>query len=160
MFCKTGSEQYIADNINNLDKSIQAYAPTRIVQEKRKGKWEENEKLLIPSYVFIYTKETIDFNILKKVQGIYKVLEYEEGVKELIGSDLEYALWIYKHKGKIGISKTLLEGSKVKVVDGPLTDGIGTIIKLDRHKRRVWVEFDFDGIKRKVSLSVIDITSY
>ena len=91
--------------------------------------------------------------------GAYKVLEYQTGQRELIGSDYEYASWIFRHNGRIEPSKALVEGDIIKVIDGPLKDGIGTIFKLDRHKRRAWVEFDFYENKHKVSLSVVDIKS-
>lgn len=157
LYCKTGSEGVIARRAVELFNGAVAYAPVRVVQEKRKGVWEEREQILIPGYVFLYLEEEADLSIVRNMAGAYKILQYQTGFRELIGSDYEYASWVYKHKGRIGPSKALIEGSIVKVVDGPLSDGIGRIIKLDRHKRRAWVEFDFDGKIQKVSLSVVDI---
>lgn len=159
VFCKTGSEKSVVDSIHALDAQLKAIAPVRVLQEKRKGNWELQEQSLIPGYVFIYTEEEVPFEALKSRIGVYKILEYQTGVRELMDSDYEYASWIYRHDGRIQPSRALMEGSSVRVVDGPLMDGLGTIIRIDRHKRRAWVEFDFDGSKRTVSLSVIDITS-
>ena len=159
VFCKTGSENVIAKHINAIDNTIEAIVPVRVLQEKCNGKWVERERLLIPGYVFIYTKNEVSFDAVKTLTGVYKVLEYQTGQRELIGSDYEYAVWIYRHNGRIEPSKALFEGNTIKVIDGPLIDSIGTIIKLDRHKRRAWVEFNFDGKIQKVSLSVIDICS-
>jgi transcriptional antiterminator NusG len=88
---------------------------------------------------------------------VYKVLGYGTDSRELLDNDYQYAMWIYRHCGNIETSKVILEGSTVRVVDGPLVDGIGTIIRIDRHKRRAWVEFDFYGKKHTVSLSIEDI---
>lgn len=158
VFCKTGSENAIAQRVNAMSSGIKAIVPVRVLQEKYKKKWIERERLLIPGYVFVYAKREISFRKLIKMTGAYKVLEYQSGKRELIGSDYEYALWVYTHNGRIGTSKVLVEGDTVKVIDGPLKDGIGEILKLDRHKKRAWVEFNFYGNTQKVSLSVVDIT--
>ena len=131
----------------------------RVLQERYKKKWIEREHLLIPGYVFVYVEKELPFDNFIGFTGAYKVLEYQTGKRELIGSDYEYASWVYRHNGRIKPSRALVEGDIIKVIDGPLKDGVGTILKLDRHKRRAWVEFDFYGKKHRVSLSVVDITS-
>lgn len=158
IFCKTGLEKNIALHINSLHPEATVISPARVLMEKKKGQWTDCEKPLIPGYIFIYSEEEPLFDKIKALTDVYKVLSYQDGTKELMGADLEYANWLYKHNGKIGPSKALVEGSTVKVTDGPLKDGIGKIIRLDRHKRRAWVEFEFAGKKQKVSLSVVDIT--
>lgn len=153
IFCKTGVEKKIAENINKVDKNIKALAPIKIVQEKRRGKWESKERLLLPGYVFLYSEDEINSEIRNKVSNIYKLLNYEEGLRELMGTDYEYSMWLYRHHGSINSSKVLKEGKKVTVIEGPLLDGVGQIVRLDKHKKRVWIEVDFDGIKRTLSLS-------
>ena len=139
--------------VTTLDNRFEAIAPVRILQEKRKGKWEQREQILFPGYVFLYAKEEIEFKLIRKIPGLYKILDYESGFKELRGKDYEYSMWVYRHQGHIETSKVLTIGRTVKVIDGPLLDGFGTIVKLDKHKRRIWVEFEFDGQMRTVSLS-------
>jgi transcription antitermination factor NusG len=153
VFCKTGFEKDVAQRLNTIDNRIEAMAPTRVLQEKRKGIWEQRELILIPSYVFLYAEEEIKVNLKAEVSDVYKLLEYGTGFRELHGMDYEYAMWIYRHQGNIDISKVLTEGRSVKVLDGPLLDAFGTIVRLDKHKRKVWIEFDFDGVKRIVLLS-------
>jgi len=153
LFCKTGSEKHIAHQLNTKDNRITAIAPVRILQEKRKSRWQQREQILIPGYVFIYTEDEIRFEPITEIPALYKILEYETGLRELQGRDHEYSIWIYRHQGSIATSKVLTEGSNVKVIDGPLLDCLGTIIKLDKHKRRVWVAFEFDGQSRVISLS-------
>jgi transcriptional antiterminator NusG len=142
-----------------LDKRIKVIVPVRTLQEKRMGRWELREKPLIPGYVFVYAEDKVSFEAIKSPLNVYRILQYQMGQRELTGSDFEYAVWIYRHDGKITPSKVLFEGSDVRVVDGPLMDTMGRITRIDRHKRRAWVEFDFDGRKQVVSLSVIDLTS-
>ncbi len=153
LFCKTGSEKHVAEFLTTLNEKIEAIAPTRVLQERRKGKWTRREQILFPGYVFLYAEHEREIDLTKKAPGLYKVLNYDTGFKRLQGTDHEYSMWIYRHHGSIDISKVLTEGRTVKVVDGPLLDGFGTIVRLDKHKRRVWVKFEFDGQIRTVSLS-------
>ena len=130
-------------------------APVKILQEKRKGQWEPHEQILLPGYLFLYAEHGLPIDLRTKVRHLYRVLEYEKGVRTLTGSDTEYAQWIYRHQGKIGTSKVLIgEGQEIQVIDGPLQDCKGIIIKLDKHKRRAMVALSFDGQKRVVSISV------
>lgn len=158
VFCRTGSETSVKQCLGILDNRIKVIVPVRTLQEKRMGRWELHEKVLIPGYVFVYTEDKVSFEAIKTPLKVYRILQYRVGERELTGSDYEYALWIYRHDGKIGPSKVLVEGSDVRVVDGPLMDTMGRITRIDRHKRRAWVEFDFDGRKQVISLSVIDLT--
>jgi len=153
VFCKTGSEKNVVQLMTALNNRLEAIAPVRVLQEKRKGKWQQREQILFPGYVFLYAEEEIDFELIKRIPGFYKVLGNESNLKKLQGTDYEYSMWIYRHQGHIETSKVLTIGRTVKVIDGPLLDGFGTIVKLDKHKRRIWVDFEFDGQMRTVSLS-------
>lgn len=153
VFCRTGSEQAVAQAIQQNDPEVQAIAPQRILTEKRQGQWIERPVTLLPGYVFLYTQRELPIKQKAKARNLYKVLEYEHGVAKLTGQDEEYALWIYRHQGAISPSKVLEEGDQVIAIEGPLKDCSGKIVKKDRHKRRIWVEFEFDKQKRTVSLS-------
>jgi transcription antitermination factor NusG len=157
IYCKTGSESIISKRVNEIFDNMVAYAPVRVLQEKRKGSWEEREQILIPGYIFLYFEQEPDLSSITELTEVYKILQYQSGSRELVDSDLEYALWVYRHKGRIGPSKALVVGAEVKIVDGPLLDGVGKIVRLDKHKRRAWVEFDFYGKIQRVSLSVVEI---
>jgi len=153
VFCKTGSEKDVARRVHTIDNRIEAIAPVCTLQEKRQGKWEQREQILLPGYVFLYAEEEMQVELRAEVSDLYKVLGYGTGLRELYGMDYEYSMWIYRHQGSINTSKVLTEGRNVKVIDGPLLDGFGTIVRLDKHKRRVWIDFEFDGQKRLVALS-------
>ncbi len=95
-----------------------------------------------------------------RANDMYRILQYDAGIKELSGDDMQYALWIYNNSGYIKSSKLFECGDGIKVIEGPLHSCMGRIIRLDKHKRRAIVEFDFDGCKRTVSLSADCISMY
>jgi len=160
IFCKSGSEDIVAEKIAKLSPELEAIIPVRTLQEKKKGIWVSTRQELIPGYIFLYIEEESSLQKIKQLLGVYKILDYGVGSRELVNIDYEYAMWVYRHCGNIETSKVIIEGSTVRVVDGPLLDGIGTIVRIDRHKRRAWVEIDFSGKKHIVSLSIEDVTSY
>lgn len=160
IFCKSGSEDILAEKIAKVSPQIEALIPVRTLQQKKNGIWVSTQQHLIPGYIFLYVGEDISFRDIKQLLDVYKVLDYGAESKELVDADYQYAMWIYRHCGNIELSKVVFEGSTVKVVDGPLIEEIGNIVRIDRHKRRAWVEFNFCGKKHTVSLSIEDVTSY
>lgn len=154
IFCKSGLETTIAKNINKVIKNIEAIVPTKVIKEKRNGKWEDKKQVLFPGYIFLYGEDEMDYSIRDRAFNVYKILRYENGAFELMGEDYQYAMWVYRHKGIIDTSRVLTEGKNVKVIEGPLLDFSGKITKLDKHKKKVWVEIDFYGEKKIISLSV------
>ncbi len=152
LFCRTGQEQAIADRINEEYTQLQAIAPTKVLPEKLKGQWRNRPKTLLPGYIFLYTDDEVPHDLRHKTNHTYRLLEYERGVRTLIGPDADYAMWLLRHQGQIQPSRILAIGEHVKVIDGPLMDFQGRIKKMDRHKRRIWVEFDFDSQKRTISI--------
>lgn len=157
VFCKKGLEFKVADYFN-LNNGIKAIAPTKVLSEKRHGKWVDKEVSLFPNYIFVYATDEIDITRLSRSSDAYRLLQYDVGHRKLIDKDLAYAMWIYENKGKIQASKYIQEGKTIKVIEGPLVNNIGTIQKIDKHKRRIWVGFDFDGTMREVILSAECVT--
>lgn len=160
IFCKAGTEDAVSQKIAVLEPNIDVIIPVRTIQEKRQGKWEFRRQQLIPGYIFLYIEEDMKFADIRRLNDVFRILEYGDHTRELAGSDYDYAMWLYRYSGNIETSTVMIEGSNVKVIDGPLKDGVGKIIKIDRHKRRARVEFDFYGNTHTVSLSIEDITSY
>ena len=160
LFVRSGSEQKVAEDIVKGKSGIKAVAPRRSIQEKRGGKWTKRTLALLPGYVFVYGKlENSDLRKLK-TDNVYRLLKYDNELRELLGDDREYALWILRNHGDIGISRVLDLGSEIRVVEGPLADCMGKIVRLDKHKRRATVEFEFDGKVRTVTLAAEVVTSF
>ena len=152
VFCRTGSELLVAESIRQRFPQLSALAPVKILPEKRAGQWHDQTKALLPGYVFVYSEDELPFDLRHKTRDLYMVLQYERGIRTLTGPDEEYAMWLLRHEGVIEPSKVLSVGSAITVLSGPMTDFGGKIVRLDKHKRRAWVEFEFDGVKRVISI--------
>lgn len=162
LYCKTGSEGKLLsllkkDMMELADIEVAILYPKKLVHEKHRGSWITVEQPLLPGYLFLYVpdEESLPAYIIREERDAYKMLRYSDGTIELQSSDAQYALWIYSHDGTIQPSTVVFrEGQIVKVLDGPMKDMQGRIIKLDRHKKRVIVAFSFAGEQKRVNLSV------
>ena len=152
LMCMTGHESKVVRIVNRCAPELTILSPVRILPEKLGGQWRNREKALLPGYLFLYTDLEDQPRIRQMSHRFYKYLSYELGSRELFGNDKTYAEWILAHQGQLQPSLIFATGDQISVLDGPLADRIGTIVKLDRHKRRAWIQFEFDGQQRMVCL--------
>ncbi|NCB01712.1 MAG: hypothetical protein EOM67_06045 [Spirochaetia bacterium] len=165
LYCKTGSEVQLVYTIKKsvrelLNEEIEVFFPIRIMQQKKMGKWSKVKQPLIPGYVFLYLDDDFPFPLflIKQERNAYKILRNPDNTLSLKGGDEEYARWVYNHQGTIQPSRVKFEeGRLVKVIDGPLFDMKGEIVKVDRHHKRVHVAFEFGGKRQIINVSITDI---
>lgn len=119
--------------------------------KSKDGIKEVIEKPLLSNYVFVFLpKEEHIYNI-KSQNILYKVLNKTVQEGRLFGSDLEYADFILKNNGVLDISKAIKEGTKVKILSGPLKDLEAYIISYDTRNK---------GVKVRIHLLNRDIETY
>ncbi len=166
LYCKSGSEEKV---VRSLEKSIrerlheeaEILYPIRVMNQKRRGIWNKVNQPLFPGYVFLYLSDDIPFPLflIHEERNAYKVLRNLDASLALKGGDEEYAMWVYRHHGIIRPSKVKFEnGRLVKVIDGPLLDMSGKIVKVDRHHKRVNVSFMFGGKEQVINMSIEDLS--
>lgn len=152
LMCRTGSEFDVVKIIQRYAPELKVLAPTRVLPEKVAGQWCCRSKALLPGYIFIYSDQECLPPLRSMSRHFYKFLNYELGSRQLAGQDKAYADWLLANQGEIQTSRILATGDQVQIIDGPLANHCGKIVKLDKHKRRAWIDFDFDGQKRTISL--------
>ena len=165
VYCKSGSEKKLVLLITKsvkelLEQRIEVLFPVRVMNQKKGGKWQKVSQPLIPGYIFLYLDDETPFPLflIKNERNAYKILRNSDFTLALRGSDEQYAQWVYNHQGKIKPSRVLFkEGKIIKVVDGPLSDLQGKIVKVDRHHKRVHVQFNFGGQERIINLAIDDV---
>ena len=141
--CNNGSEKRVAERLRSaLNKEV--IFPVRVMKKRKAREWSEEEIPLTPGYVFIYSDSEVNLENVKK-SGVHRVLSYGDDFRELHGGDFEFAMWVNKYHGRIEVSQALLVGDRVKVVEGPLTDVVANVIRIDKHQQRAFVSFLFAG---------------
>lgn len=128
----------------------------RIVQRKWvKGEETREEHDYLPGYLFLYTEEPIgDIQILYRVDGVIRLLGMrdEEGNRHalLTGADEVFARKLYECGGVIDNMKVYREGDRLRPAEGLFKDMEGVILKVDRQRKRLLVEYTFDRVRRQV----------
>jgi transcriptional antiterminator NusG len=132
---------------------ISALAERKVVVN---GKIKNVLRSIIPGYVFFENENILDGLIWRdicKMQYIYFPLKYMDNEKGLRGKDLEFANWLKGNNGIIKISKVIEIGNKIKVMEGPLKDFEGKIIKINKRQKCAAIKLDGEGIEKVIWLS-------
>ena len=143
LFCETQRCNTIAEYINR-NYGYTCISPQIIQRKWIKGVPREEYHHSLPGYLFLYTEEAElpHFGI----SGIVRSL----GNGPLAGRDLAFAEMLYRRNGIIGIVPLIEEGERCRINDPAWEDIHGTVIKMDRGRKRCCVEYEFDNIKRTI----------
>jgi transcription termination/antitermination protein NusG len=148
-----GKENSVEKNIKNLNLTkLSSFLPKRKVKIKKEGISADKIIPLYPGYIFITgqwdleeAKEIISLkNIINFIGGINRPGMLNKSEKELILSITENNIVEY--------SKVVKEGSKIRIVSGPLKKLEGIILSVDRRKQRAVVKLPLLNTSIKIVL--------
>jgi transcriptional antiterminator NusG len=153
LWCETGCENRVGAGLEKLGcRVIPAKSEELVVHRGISKKvWRQ----LLPGYVLFESGEPLSPLTWKRIFGdehIYKALNYTDGTRELRGNDLHFVRMLAKRYGRLPISKAIAEGTKIKIVEGPLKELEGRIIKVNKRRRCAEIEIDTGGMINKIWL--------
>lgn len=149
IFCLTGKEQTVVNNILKSCPGIKACSVRRVARRSQAGRKYQIEETVLPGYVFFYGPHTAETLSSLPRENVLMVLTSNALDWRLYGRDEEFARWMIEHEGLIDISQALIEGDWIRIVSGPLKDFEGQIRRIDKRNRSGMVAFNFNG--REVS---------
>lgn len=144
-----GQEEQTADMIRKRVPSYyieDCFIPRRERMKKFQGRWNKVEEILFRGYVFVISEypEKL-YQSLRHIPKLTKLLGRDEGYFVALNEEekkLVHELGDSQHK--MSISKIgLEEGKIVQVVDGPLKNYVGNVVKVNLHNREVVVRVNF-----------------
>ncbi len=154
----TGSEHSICRQCGmNVSPAVLERCFVPYYEEKKciRGKWTVRQKLLFPGYVFMITENIEELYMqLKQVIGLTKLLGTGDEVIPLREEETEFLLSFGGKDQVVEMSEGIIEGSQVKVLSGPLMGKEGLIRKIDRHKRKAYLEIEMFGRVQKVQVGL------
>lgn len=147
LFCKTGKEAMISQIIMQNIPSIEATDIRQIKHRSIDGQKLKEIRNLLPGYVFLRIPQGKKINPYDctKIEGVFRLLTQSNGDWQLDGADEAFVSWVFEREGLIGLSEAIAQGSKVKVLSGPLKDLEGHIVKIDKRGRNGQIEIKFDS---------------
>ena len=140
---RTGKEEEIqlqCEKVIREEVLERCFIPRYEQMKRYQGKWHKEKKILFPGYVFLVSEDEEHLHFeLKKVIGLTK----------LIGTGDEIV---------VGVSKGMIVDDKVIIQTGPLKGNEGLIKKIDRHKRKAWLELELFGrtVETQVGLEIVE----
>lgn len=135
----------------------ECFVPKRERLKKFHGSWNKVEEILFHGYVFVISEEPDGlYQELKKIPRLTKMLGREKALFfSLSESEEKMVRTIGDKEHKTVLSKIELgEGKRIRVIDGPLKDYIGNVVKVNLHRREVVVRTKFMGNSVDVFLGV------
>lgn len=119
------------------------------------GEWVVQEKLLFPGYVFMVTEEADRLSDeLLRLKGRTRLLETNSQVAALSEAEVDFLKDFGGREQTVEMSEGIIEHSKIKVYSGPLVGKENYIRKIDRHKRRAFLEMPMLGERRRIQVGL------
>lgn len=153
LFCETGKEGSVVNAIRVKQWGRAIFAQS-VKMVWRQREWAETLSPLMPGYVFVYTCEEEECGArYAEIEHVIHVLKYQDGTETLIGQDLEFADWLWRIGGKVGVMKALETGDRVEIIDGVFQALHGTIVRMNRRRRKMCVSIEMQGNPIQIWLS-------
>ena len=152
-----GQETKILDGIHQYVKedTEDAFIMWNEKMYKHKGKWEADMTNLFPGYLFVVTKEPMEFDRrLHKKYPARKLLRVDDKITAIQKNEEEFLKALGGDEHIVRFSKGFREGDQIIVESGALKDKTGIIKKLDRHNRQAIVSLSLFGRKTDITLGL------
>ena len=124
---------------------------TRIEKQKHKEDYIEKERLMFPGYLFVETDcpDKIHETLCSQSEYI-RILGNDGEFLPLSQKEEDFINRITGRSERVGMSLGIIEDGTVKVLSGPLCGFEQYIVKVDRHKRKAYLEMELFGESKKI----------
>lgn len=158
---RTGTEEEIKIQCEKvIEQTVlqRCFIPYYESMKRYQGRWHKETKILFPGYVFIVSErpEAL-FLELKKVIGLTRLLGADGDIIPLSAEEVHFLRTFGKEEQIVTMSVGIIEEDKVIVLEGPLKGQEGHIRKVDRHKRKAYLELEMFGrkVRTEVGLEIV-----
>lgn len=145
LFCSTGKERFVAQRVEQVCPGARAVAAVLEKHKSVQGQKLRVEAILLPGYVFFEAPADMIPSASLPREHVIRVLEDEQGVWQLAGSDEAFARWLFSYGGVLRFTRARMENGRVRLLSGPLKDMETQIVRFDRRGRSGQVRLVFNG---------------
>ncbi|MBU1205850.1 MAG: UpxY family transcription antiterminator [Proteobacteria bacterium] len=151
LYTRSRHEDFVYQRLS--DKKINVFLPKLEVWSRRKDRRKKIQKALFSGYLFVHENLThhIWLEILK-TPGVVKILGNETGPIPVPETQIESVKKILNGMAAVSPFPYLKEGQLVRVVDGPLKDCEGFLVKIKEGRERLIISIDL--LKRSVAVEI------
>ena len=124
-------------------------------KKKQNGTWNTLQKVLFPGYIFMITEDVEKlFFHLKTIEGMTKLIGTGQDIIPLKEEEIIFLQRLGGDEQIVSMSEGIIEGTQVTIISGPLKGMEGLIQKIDRHKRKAWLELEMFGKMQQVEVGL------
>lgn len=147
---KTRAEDlFISKVMNSLKKdnpdTFQFFFPKKMMPIRKGGKNKMVISPIFPGYIFLETEnlERPLYWAIRTTTGFYRFLPLSQKPKPLEGRDLA-TLRHFLSFGEVAKQSRVVfdENDRIRVIDGPMKNLEGRIVKVDKRKKRAKIQLD------------------
>lgn len=141
----TGREELIQQMCKrHLSKKVYSRCmfPLYERREHYKGVWHTKQEKVFPGYVFFNTKDPDELSMQLKKE---KIMATNDKLFLLTPEDVECLGYFVGKTGVFPMSQGIIVNGKLTVLSGPLVGEEKKIKKVDRHKRKAWLQATLFG---------------
>lgn len=158
----TGKEEAILEMIKKYKAQEyikECFSPKYERRKKYLGQWHKEEAILFPGYIFVITDQAEElYQTLKQIPEMTKLLGVGEKWTPMTEEDIKIVELLSGKERLVKLSEGYVVGTDIIVVKGPLQGMEGTIRRIDRHKRRAYLEIPMFGrtLSTEVGLEIVE----
>lgn len=145
LYLVTGDETSICNRLNRRYPGAYFLTLRRMMHRSKDGKKWNEEDLLIKRYIFVYVEKNVSMRFLSEIGSLLYINDCDDKGK-LVGENFEFANWVLKIDGLLGISKAIMKDGLVKITDGPLHEMEDKIVKYSKRNRNCYVRMNIADI--------------
>ena len=155
---RSGTEELIRKQCEKLvgGKALEkCFIPYYEEMKRYQGEWHKEKKILFPGYVFAVSEDPEAlFLELKRVIGLTKLLNTDHIIAALTPKEVEFLIDFGQEEQVVTMSMGMIVNDRVTILDGPLKGREGLITRIDRHRRKAWLEFPMMGCLQRVEVGL------
>ncbi|MCX8131171.1 MAG: antiterminator LoaP [Clostridia bacterium] len=162
LFVRTGQEHRVERflKVRLEDDMYAPFVPLHEMFLKTSGVVKKVVKPLFPGYVFIESDAPCQ-ELLERtntfaytLSDVVRILKYSDREFAMRESEKQMLLSLCNQDYCIESSGGIIEGDRIHIMHGPLRGRESIVRKIDRHKRKAWIEMEFMGDRRLVGVAL------
>ena len=122
-----------------------------ILWKRYKGEWHTRQRVLFPGYIFTVSDDIEALQEqLKTIIGLTRLLGTGGEITPLTDRERDFLLNLGGEDQIVRMSEGVIENETIRITSGPLKGKEAYIRKIDRHKRKAWLELPMFGRTQRV----------
>ena len=152
---KPNTHRIAESNLNR--QGFETFLPLQKITRRKRDHFSTKLKPLFPGYMFVtFNPNGAHWRTINSTIGVSKIVSLDSQPNPVPPNLINELMAQCNSAKEFVPSKTFIKGNAVRLLNGPFTNFIATIEKIDS-KKRIWILMDFMGQKTRFSTKPNDL---